>query len=167
MKTGMFYLIFLSLTPLVAYSQLSPAEIGVMQPIHKLFEGMQKGDSAMLHSAFTKQVTLASIGTDKEGKTFIRYESSLNDFLKAIGTPHPEAYNEMIWGEKILIDHNFAQVWTDYAFYKGKKFSHCGVDAFHLVKEEDGTWKIFHLADTRQKDGCNVPPAIQKKVEQL
>ena len=108
---------------------------------------------------------MATIGTDKNRSPFINHESSINDFLKAVGTPHAEVYNEMIWDEKILIDGNFAQVWTSYAFYLGKKFNHCGVDAFHLVKSATGDWKIFHLADTRQKEGCKVPSTISKQFE--
>jgi hypothetical protein len=137
----------------------------VMKPIKILFEAMQKGDSALLHKAFTSTVTMATVETDKSGKAFIKYESSLNDFLKAIGTPHVEAYYEMIWDEKILTDGHFAQAWTNYAFYVGKKFSHCGVDAFHLVKSDDGNWKIFHLADTRRKEGCRIPAKISKQFE--
>ncbi|GHN01533.1 hypothetical protein WSM22_30220 [Cytophagales bacterium WSM2-2] len=143
-----------------SFAQSSPENEAIMKPVKQLFEGMQKGDSALLHSAFTKQVTMATIGTDKNGKQFLRRESSLKDFLTAVGTPHPEVWNEMIWDEKIQIDGNFAQVWTSYAFYVGKKFSHCGVDAFHLVKEESGSWKIFHLADTRQSTGCKIPAKI-------
>jgi hypothetical protein len=144
----------------------SKAELdAVMLPVKMLFEGMQKGDSTLVRNAFSKSVTMATIGTDKNGSPFIKHESSINDFLKAIGTPHTEAYNEMIWDEKILIDGNFAQVWTSYAFYLGKKFNHCGVDAFHLVKNVAGDWKIFHLADTRQKEGCKVPDKISKQFE--
>jgi len=133
----------------------------VMKPVHQLFDAMQKGDSALLRQTFAKEVTMATVGT-KEGKLFFERESSIDGFLKAIGTPHAQAYNEMIWGEKIEVDGNFAQVWASYAFYLGNKFSHCGVDAFHLVKEANG-WKIFHLADTRQKDGCNVPTEISNR----
>jgi hypothetical protein len=53
-----------------------------------------------------------------------------------------------------------AQAWMKYAFYIGKQFSHCGADAFQLFKGADNKWRIFHLADTRWKEGCNVPPAI-------
>jgi hypothetical protein len=134
-----------------------------MNPVKILFEGMQKGDSALVHKAFSKTVTMATIGSGKDGKPFIKYESSIDDFLKAIGAPHKDTYNEMIWGEKILVDGNFAQVWTNYAFYLGKKFSHCGVDAFNLVRGEDGNWKIFHLADTRQKEGCKIPSKISRQ----
>jgi hypothetical protein len=63
---------------------------------------------------------------------------------------------------KIQIDGDFAQAWCDYAFYVGHRFNHCGIDAFHLIREKDG-WKIFHLADTRRKEGCHVPEEIQKK----
>lgn len=121
---------------------------------------MQKGDSAMLRKAFANRVTMATIRKDKAGKLIFTRESSLDGFAKAVGTPHTEAYNEMIWSEKVEIDGNFAQAWMSYAFYIGKEFSHCGVDAFHLTKGDDGNWKIFHLADTRQKEGCHVPQKI-------
>ena len=144
----------------LAFSQSPSEKEPVMKPIKQLFEAMQKGDSALLRKSFTKQVTMARVGKDKAGKPVIHYESSLEGFAKSIGTPHTETYNEMIWDEKIEIDGNLAQVWTSYAFYLGKKFNHCGVDAFHLVKGEDGEWRIFHLADTGQKEGCNIPTKI-------
>jgi hypothetical protein len=84
--------------------------------------------------------------------------------LKTVGTPHPEVHNEVIWDEKILVDGNLAQVWMSYAFYLGKKFSHCGVNAFQLTKV-DGSWKIFHLAYTRQREGCKIPTTINKQFE--
>jgi hypothetical protein len=126
---------------------------------------MQKGDSALAHAAFATEVTSATIRVDKEGKPLVQTESSMREFVKAIGTPHTDVWNEMIWDEKISVDVNFAQVWTSYAFYRGKKFSHCGVDAFHLVKLGDGNWKIFHLVDTRRKEGCKVPLTISKQFE--
>lgn len=135
----------------------------VEEPITRLFLGMNKGDSSLVHSAFAKQVTMATIGKNKSGNPFIHYESGISDFLKAVGTPHTESWNEPIWGLKISIDDNFAQAWADYAFYRGKKFSHCGVDAFHLVKEVDGTWKIFHLSDTRKKEDCKIPEEVSNR----
>jgi len=52
------------------------------------------------------------------------------------------------------MDGNLAQVWASYAFYRGNTFNHCGVDALHLFKVEDGQWHIFHLGDTRCTKGC-------------
>jgi hypothetical protein len=36
----------------------------------------------------------------------------------------------------------------------GDRFSHCGVDAFTLAKEDDA-WKIVALTDTRRRQGCD------------
>lgn len=130
-----------------------------MEPINRLFDGMHQSDSAMAHNAFAKEVTLSTVTEDKSGAPVLR-SSSLQNFLQAIGKPHPEVWSEMIWDPEVRVDGNFAQVWVKYAFYAGKTFSHCGVDSFHLVKDKEGHWKIFHLADTRHKENCDVPKSV-------
>lgn len=148
---------FLGLVAATAQSQ--PSEQAVMEPIVRLFTGMNKGDSAMVHSSFAKEITMATVTKDKAGNLVVRRENSLAGFLKAIATPRPEPLSEPIWNTKIEVDGNFAQVWTDYAFYIGKKFSHCGVDAFQLVNNGSG-WKIIHLADTRRTADCVIPTSV-------
>jgi len=148
------------LISVTAFSQTSPESEAVKIPIRQLFEGMKLGDSAKVHRAFVNSATLVSVMTDKNGRPLLRPEP-LAQFLVAIGIPHTETWNEMIWDVEVEVDGGFAQAWAKYAFYADKKFSHCGVDAFHLFKGEDGLWRIFHLADTRRKEGCNVPSSIQ------
>jgi hypothetical protein len=145
----------------VAQAQ-SQDEASVRAVIDKLFKGMEKGDSAMVHSAFGPSVNMATIFRDKTNTPQIRHETSLDGFLKAVGTAHKETWYEEIWNVKILVDGDLAQAWCDYAFYADKTFSHCGVDAFLLHKTADG-WKIFQLADTRRKADCKVPEEIQAK----
>ena len=161
MKTKLLVIIlFISF---LSNAQSSAEEVAVMKPITRLFTGMNLGDSTMVQSAFVKDVSMGTITKDKSGNPIVR-KSELADFLKAVGTPHAEAWSEPIWDTKIDIDidGDFAQVWAKYAFYLGKKLSHCGVDAFHLIK--DGKeWKIFHLIDTRQTTGCEIPPAISSR----
>ena len=140
----------------------SAGEKAVMEPVKNLFLGMKAADSALVHSAFTRDVTFQTIARKKTGEAVLLTDD-LKDFLKAVGTPHTEVWNEVIWGERVTIDGDFAQVWADYAFYIGNKFSHCGVDAFHLFRTPAGSWKIFHLADTRRHEGCNVPAAISDR----
>lgn len=131
----------------------------IMETINSLFKGMNLGDSAMVHSAFAPSPTIATITKDKEGVPVV-LRGDLQKFLNAVGTPHEEKWSEPIWEVKIQMDGNMAQAWMKYGFYIGKQFSHCGVDAFQLFKGPDNKWRIFHLADTRWKEGCNVPPAI-------
>lgn len=133
--------------------------------IKTMFDGMYEGDSAKVHSVFAKEITMATMFRDKTGSPVIRREASLDGFLKAVGTPHAEKWTEEFWNLKVQIDGDFAQVWCDYAFYLNHTFSHCGVDAFHMHRTKEG-WKIFHLADTRRKDACNIPEEILSKHKQ-
>lgn len=129
----------------------------VMEPVNQLFEGMRTGDSAKVHRVFHHRAQMTSVKGDGS-----LTDDGLSGFLKAIGSPHTEIWNEVIWKPVVQVDGNFAQVWTPYAFYVGKRFSHCGVDAFQLVKTAGG-WKIFQLTDTRRKEKCEVPEEISNR----
>lgn len=153
-------LLALGLISISAFAQLPDEKKSVEATIQTLFTAMKKGDSSLLRTAFSDEVTMATVATGKDGNPVIKREVGIANFMKAIGTPHAEPYNEPIWNLKIEVDGRFAQAWCDYAFYLGNNFSHCGVDAFHLFKGSDGKWKVFHLADTRRKEGCNVPKKI-------
>lgn len=124
--------------------------------INKLFDGMREGDSATVSSVFHKDVNMYTSYTNQQGLKVIK-KGALESFLQAIGTPHDEIWDEKIWNTKIEIDGSIAQVWTDYAFFVGSEFSHCGIDAFHLIKDNKQGWKIVHLMDTRRKSGCELP----------
>jgi len=154
-----FIVVLFLLYPCIGQAQSDKESEAIMKPIYTLFTGMRLGDSAMVHTAFAEGATMASVGKDKAGKVTLKRESSIAGFLKAVGSPHNEPWSEPIWDARIESDGDLAQVWTPYAFYLGKKFNHCGVDAFQLVKK-DGVWKIFHLTDTRQTENCKVPKSI-------
>jgi hypothetical protein len=140
----------------------STEDAAIKEVINRLFTGMETGDTAVMRAAFTDGATLVSVYRDKSNTPVLRRDPSVDTFLKVIATPHPEPYIEETWNMKILVDGDFAQAWCDFGLYVGKKFSHCGVDAFHLHKTMEG-WKIFHLADTRRTVGCEVPNEIQLK----
>jgi hypothetical protein len=139
-------------------------EVEIRKVIEQVFTGMFKNDSAMVSGAFTKDITMATAAKNKNNEPILHRESSLDGFLKAVASPKQEPWHEEFWNLKISIDGDFASAWCDYAFYLGKTFSHCGIDAFHLHRTRDG-WKIFHLADTRRKAPCDVPAEIKAKYE--
>lgn len=144
-------LLFCALTT-IAFAQNNEEE-AIKKTINQLFDGMRKSDSTLVRSAFNQGAILQTIGKTKEGNAVVK-GSDLNSFVASIAKPHPEIYDERIVFTKILIDANLASVWTDYKFYIGEKFSHCGVNSFQLVKVGD-TWKIVYLIDTRRKENCN------------
>ncbi len=158
-----YVLLILMIIPgYISNAQTSPEKEEIKKVIEKLFTAMHKGDSTMLGECFTNEVSLVSMFRTKSAGAVLEREHSIKDFMKAVGSPHAEAWTEEYWNLRIDIDDDFASAWCDYAFYLGKTFSHCGVDAFHLHRGENG-WKIFHLSDTRRKTGCTIPEDIQRK----
>jgi len=131
------------------------AEADVLKTVRQLFDGMRKGDSSMVRAAFHADAALFTTMV-RDGKTVVR-KDSVEGFVKAVGTPHNDVWDERIWNEKVFIDGPLASLWLDYAFFLGPKFSHCGVDAFTLAKMPDG-WKIITLADTRRQEPCKQGP---------
>lgn len=129
----------------------STEEDEIKKSVNNLFMGMKNGDSTLARSAFAVGGILQTI-VNKDGKNSVRNEP-VSDFLKFIGTPHSQKYDERIVFTKILIDGPLASVWTDYTFYVDEKFSHCGVNSFQLVKGGKG-WQIVYIIDTRRKDNC-------------
>jgi hypothetical protein len=136
-------------------------ERAVLEVIRGVWSAMEKGDSTLVHQGFTNDATLVTIFRSKAEGPVLKREK-LNDFLTAVGTPHTDKWYEETWNYQTEINADLATVWCEYAFYLGNTLSHCGADAFQLHKTEDG-WKIFHLADTRQRLGCVVTDDIQKK----
>ncbi len=140
--------------PAVAHAQASTASPEVMAVVQRLFDGMRAGDSAVVRGVFHPQTRMMTAATGPDGKLRLRVDPSIDEFVKAIGTPRPAPLDERIWNPKIEIDGPLASVWVDYALYIGDKFSHCGIDHFLLVRGDDGAWKIASIADTRRTEGC-------------
>jgi len=76
----------------------------------------------------------------------------VSGFIEALGRAN-EAWNERMFAPEVRIDGTLATVWTEYDFHLGSQFSHCGVDAFQLLKTSAG-WKIVALSDTARREGC-------------
>ena len=128
--------------------QPAPENEAVKKTITSFFDGMRRGDSTLVRSTLAPGVILHTIST-RNGTTQLGVEKT-NAFLKAVGTPHSEVWDERITFEQVLIDANLASVWTPYQFYLGSKFSHCGYNSFQLVQYPD-RWKIAQDIDTQRK----------------
>lgn len=142
--------LLLSFLATTAFCQTDEADI--KKTINTMFDGMRKADTALLASTFAKGMVLQSIGTQKDGSPVLETENAA-DFVKSVGRPHKEIYDERVTFNDIRIDGPLAMVWAPYKFYVGQTFSHCGVDVFQLMKTAQG-WKVIYIVDTRRKDKC-------------
>ncbi|MCQ6960046.1 nuclear transport factor 2 family protein [Mucilaginibacter aquariorum] len=124
----------------------------IKKTITTMFDAMRKGDSTLMRSTFADGIVFQGISSKKDGTVVLKNENP-DAFIKTVGTPHKEIYDERItWGD-IKIDGPLASAWTPYKFYVGTKFSHCGVDFYQLMKTKTG-WKIIYIVDTRRADNC-------------
>jgi hypothetical protein len=126
------------------------AESEVMVVVRGLFDGMRRADSAAVRPLFHPQARLISV-TVRRDTAMVQVEASVDGFVRAVGRPRAEVWDERISNERVAADGPLASVWVDYEFYRDSTRTHCGVDHFLLVKES-GSWRIVELADTRR--GC-------------
>lgn len=120
--------------------------------IKSMFESMRTGNSSRMPDLFEEDATLESVFFNKQGET-VSSQSNIADFIKAVGEPHDEIWDERIHSYDINIDGPLAIAWTPYSFYVGQKFSHCGVNVFTFIKQND-EWKIKQILDTRKRKDC-------------
>lgn len=150
---------FILLLISIHLSAQSDEKESIMKVVNQVFEAMRTNDSTLLKSCFTENPNTFTVYRNQEGNGVLNV-GNFQGFIDAVGKPKEQVYNEPIWNEKVEIDGDLASVWVDYAFYLDDQFSHCGVDAFHLVKLE-GAWKIFHLVDTRRRSNCEIPDDVK------
>lgn len=147
------FLLTLAASTRPAFAQkASPEAEAVKQTITSFFDGMRRGDSTLVRRTLAPGAVFHGLGGNPGQPAALQTES-ITGFLKAVGTPHPEVWDERVQFERVLIDANLASVWAPYEFYLGSKFSHCGYNSFQLVKLADG-WRIAHIIDTRRKEKC-------------
>ncbi|GAB3950986.1 nuclear transport factor 2 family protein [Spirosoma harenae] len=127
-------------------------ETAVKTTINMFFDGMRKADSTQVKNTVLPGATLQSVAKNKEGVVSVRNDD-ISKFTASV-TKYPAfTLDERLSGMEIKIDAELATAWTPYVFYLKDQKSHCGVNAFTLVKV-NGNWKIQNIIDTRRKENC-------------
>jgi Putative lumazine-binding len=132
----------------------------VLATVQKVFDAMRTRDTALLTQAFDSTARLVGVST--RGPSPAVSLTAPSQFGASIAkAPAGDVWNERIFDPEVRIDGTVAQVWAYYTFHRNATFSHCGVDAFMLVKV-GATWKITQLSDSRRTQGCThtEPPGV-------
>jgi imidazolonepropionase-like amidohydrolase len=122
----------------------------VLAVVQRLWDGMRRRDTALVRSVFDSSAALTRVAT-RNGEARVQV-TPVSGFVEALGRAS-EAWNERMFAPDVRVDGSLATVWTEYDFHLGSQFSHCGVDAFQLLKTSAG-WKIVALSDTARREGC-------------
>jgi uncharacterized protein (TIGR02246 family) len=129
---------------------LTPREEAAALP-DKLFEAMRAKNADAIRALFTADGQLVAVDKPRGGEGVSKTRTFTADaFAKMIAGASGE-FIEKMPEKEIRISGDFALVYGRYTFYVGDKFSHCGVNSFHLVRT-DGVWKIANAASTLEFD---------------
>jgi len=123
-----------------------------LRTVERLFEALKADDTAGMRAVMHPEGRIIQTGT-RDGAPFARV-NTLNAFLSSIGGAKGRGLEERIYNPVVRIDDNLATVWVDYDFLVGGQISHCGVDAYHLVRTPEG-WRILEIVDTQRRDVCS------------
>lgn len=134
-----------------AVETVDPTVEEVIAVVAQMFEGMRTGDAELLRSLFHPDAVMTGTGM-REGSYRARI-SPPDGWIESIASHEGPVIDERFYDPVVEISGPLASVWTEYDLYVGEEFRHCGVDAFHLARTDDG-WKIVHLADTRVTTEC-------------
>lgn len=126
----------------------------IKKVIETFFEGLHKGDSALIKTTMHSSIKIQTTATNREGKKMLKTETK-DQLLINIAKKRPQdTYFEKLLSYTIKIDGNLASVWTPYEFYYNGNFSHCGANSFQLFNN-NGTWEIIYLVDMRRRQNCD------------
>jgi hypothetical protein len=126
----------------------------VIAVAERLFAAMEARDTAAIRALFLPQAQIVAV-EQVDGNPRMRARG-IAEFLPGIVSA-PETLVERMWDPEVRIDGGLATLWAPYDFHRGAQFSHCGIDAFQLVRAADG-WRIAALSYTIQREGCTPRP---------
>ena len=139
-----------ALGPAPAMAQQAPvadeARSEVLGVVATLFDGMREKNEAKLRSVFHADARLHTAGSGAGG-------TPIEAFIRSV-LSSPAGLDEVTFDEQVLVDGPLAVAWTPYNFFADGEFSHCGVNAFTMMRSEDG-WQILQIVDTRAAEGCD------------
>lgn len=146
--------VLLLVTALPRVAQAQPEEDAVVQTVQRFFDAMAARDTAAMAAVVIPEGRYFSVLDTDEGR---QIGGGLNaDFLTLLATTD-QHFLERMWEPRVLIHGGIAVLWTEYDFHRGSDFSHCGVDAFSLVRTDDG-WKVAAIVYTVEPTGCEPSP---------
>jgi haloalkane dehalogenase len=123
----------------------SPEEAEVLGVVQGFFDAIESKDADAARRTVLPEAVFYGLRELPDG-TLPVSPSSGEEF--ASGLPaRSERMLERMWDPSVRIHGRLATVWTPYDFHRDGAFSHCGIDAFTLVRTDEG-WRIAGIVWT-------------------
>lgn len=165
MRKLLFVLTLLFVVSVPVLAQKADEKQQVLAVVDKMFAEMANHNPSAIAALYTKDSNLTAIIRRKDGKNAITAFTG-ETFSKNFAEKKNEI-EELMYAPKVEVDGDLAMIWGRYVFFVDGKISHCGVNAFHLVKTDEG-WKVANASSTIDPTNCTekekkIKPTLPKK----
>jgi hypothetical protein len=149
MKKILTAIIFTLAISISAFAQKADDAKDALAVVNKLFDMMAAHNPAEIIALHTPDAQLVAVMKNKEGKSVSRTFTA-EAFSKNFAEKRSEL-KENMYAPKVEIHGDLAIVSGRYVFLIDGKISHCGMNAFNLVRTEAG-WRIANAATTMESE---------------
>lgn len=124
----------------------------VLASVQSFMDALRMRDTAAMNQHVDSLTRLTLIRPTREGGTRVAVMTAAQ-FIAAVTQPGQPGVDEPIRNPVVHVSGDLATVWAEYQVRRDGTVTHCGFDAFHLVRR-DGRWKLLNVSDTFQTAGC-------------
>jgi hypothetical protein len=131
-------LILFGIATAVTNAQSVSERDAVLKAVQVFFDTMTAKDVDGARAILLPQGRFHAMATAKPGTE--PRALSTEEYLAQL-QQSKQTMRERIWNPEVRVHGPIATMWAPYDFWIDGKYSHCGIDAFDLIKTPDG-WKI-------------------------
>ena len=127
-------------------------QAAVLATVQSFMDALRTKDVAAMNQHVDSLTRLTLIRPTRDGGTRVVVMTGA-DFIRAVTQPNQPGIDEPIRNPVVHVSGDLASVWAEYQVRRDTTVTHCGFDAFHLVRS-GGRWKLLNISDTYQATGC-------------
>lgn len=135
-----------------AQQTIAADSAAVMATLDRMLSALKAKDADGLRATFDSAARMTLLRPAQGGDVQV-WTMTGEQFIQVAVNPQGPALDEPIRNIRMQIDGDLASVWAEYQVRINGAVSHCGHDAFHLVRKR-GQWKILNVSDTFRQQGC-------------
>ena len=144
-------ILFTMLISGAAFAQKTDDAKEALAVVNKMFAEMANHNPAAIVALHAPDASLAAVIKTKDGKSGVR--SMTSEKFSQNFAVKKGVLEEVMYAPETKIFGDLALVWGRYVFFVDNKISHCGVNAFHLARTDNG-WRIANASTTIEPQGC-------------
>jgi hypothetical protein len=118
----------------------------------RMFDALRTKDAATLRGILHADARFTLLRPAPDGSVRVNVITG-DQFLQSTTGPNARGLDEPIRNIHVTVDGPLATAWAEYQVRVNGAVSHCGYDAFHLVKTAAG-WQVLNTADSFRREGC-------------